>query len=121
MGEKTATRSFRRLGLLTFGGLVGAIAASSCCVIPLLLFLAGVGGAWMSNLTALAPYQPVFLAFTAVVLFIGFRGVYRPTCSNGVCARPQPHLSVKVGLWGAVVLVVLAVTFPYAAPLLLGS
>lgn len=41
------------------GGVLGAIAASSCCVLPLVLFSVGIGGAWIGNLTALAPYQPI--------------------------------------------------------------
>ena len=30
----------------------------SCCVVPLALFALGVSGAWIANLTQLAPYQP---------------------------------------------------------------
>src|SRR5215472_16544699 len=44
------------------GGLMGAVAASSCCILPLLLFSLGVSGAWIGNLTRLAPYQPYFIA-----------------------------------------------------------
>lgn len=121
MAENVAGKSSLHPALLAVGSVIGAIAASSCCVVPLLLFLAGVGGAWMSNLTALAPYQSVFLALTFIALFFGFRAVYRPTCSDGQCAWPMPHPVVKVALWSAVALAVAAVAFPYAAPLLLGS
>ncbi|WP_342634038.1 mercuric transporter MerT family protein [Mesorhizobium waimense] len=44
-----------RQRLLVAGGLLGALAASSCCIVPLVLFSLGIGGAWISNLTALAP------------------------------------------------------------------
>jgi mercuric ion transport protein len=40
-------------------GLVGALAASSCCILPLVLFGLGVSGAWIGNFTQLAPYQRV--------------------------------------------------------------
>ena len=46
------------------GGLVGALAASSCCILPFVLFGLGVSGAWIGNLTRLAPYQPFFIAAT---------------------------------------------------------
>lgn len=46
-----------RLGLLAGGGLLAAMAASTCCVLPLSLGAVGLGGAWLSTLTALAPYE----------------------------------------------------------------
>ena len=46
------------------GGLLGALAASSCCIVPLTLFGLGVSGAWIGNLTWLAPYQPCFIVAT---------------------------------------------------------
>ena len=52
--------------LVAAGGVVGAVAASSCCIVPLLLFSLGVSGAWIGNLTRLAPYQPIFIAVTLV-------------------------------------------------------
>ncbi len=48
--------------LIAAGGILAALGAASCCVIPFALFLAGVSGAWIGNLTALEPYQPVFAA-----------------------------------------------------------
>src|SRR6476620_9184701 len=53
--------------LVAAGGILAAIAASSCCVVPLLLFSLGVSGAWIGNLTRLAPYQPIFVAMTLAV------------------------------------------------------
>jgi MerT mercuric transport protein len=47
--------------LTALGGILGAIAASSCCIAPLVLFSLGISGAWIGNLTALAPYQPYFI------------------------------------------------------------
>lgn len=39
-------------------GVMSAIAASVCCVGPLLLLALGIGGAWIGNLTALEPLSP---------------------------------------------------------------
>jgi mercuric ion transport protein len=50
--------------LLAGTGLVGALLASSCCVLPLVLFVLGIGGAWMSNLYALMPYKYYFMALS---------------------------------------------------------
>src|SRR6266481_210174 len=59
--QQSVDGSGKREGLLAAGGVIGAIAASSCCILPLVLFTLGISGAWIGNLTALAPYQPIFL------------------------------------------------------------
>lgn len=112
------------LSLAALGSVFGALAASSCCVLPLVLFSAGVGGAWIGNLTALAPYQPVFAAFTLAVLGLGFWRIYGPrrACAEGeACARPMPTRSVKAGLWLATALIAVALAFPYLASLLVSA
>lgn len=105
------------------GGILGALAASSCCVVPLLLFSLGIGGAWISNLTALAPYKPLFMAAAATFLGYGFYSVYwkrkRACITNEACARPLPNRFVKTGLWIAAVLIVIAFAFDYVVPILL--
>lgn len=109
---------------LAVGGILGALASISCCIVPLVLFSVGITGAWMSNLTALAPYQPYFLAFTLVCLGIGFYKVYRKpqvACAEGsYCAKPVSNIVVKSALWIAVVLVIAALVYPWVTPWLLG-
>jgi mercuric ion transport protein len=110
--------------LTAIAGILGAIAASSCCVLPLVFVSLGVSGAWIGNLTALAPYQTYILALTVAVLGHGFYAAYwRPTeaCSDGTCERPLPRRSVKIGLWLGAILVVIAVTVPRVALVLAGS
>lgn len=118
-------RSSRREGAVAAGGLLAALAASSCCILPLALFMAGIGGAWIGNLTALAPYQPVFVATAFGFLGVGFYRVYlqpRPACAAGEsCARPLPNRIVRASLWLAAGLIGAALAFPYAAPLLLDT
>jgi len=104
--------------LLAVGGILGALGAASCCVIPFTLFLAGVSGAWIGNLTALEPYQPIFAAVSLGFIGYGAWRVYRrpkQVCEDGYCATPQSDRIAKIGLWSAGVLVVLALGFPYAA------
>jgi mercuric ion transport protein len=111
--------------LVAAGGILGAIAASSCCIAPLVLFSLGISGAWIGNLTALAPYQPYFIAATLACLGYGYWLVYRPSkvmCAEGsACARPLPNHFVKAGLILATVLVAGAMAFDLLGPLLLNS
>lgn len=122
--DQTAVRETGRASVIATGGILGAVAASSCCIVPLVLFSAGMGGAWLGNLSALTPYQPYLIAFTALMLGYGFYLVYwkpRQACAeNGACRRPMPRRTVKTVLWLATVVVIAAGIFPYVAPSLLG-
>ena len=111
--------------LVAAGGILGALAASSCCILPLMLFSLGVSGAWIGNFTQLAPYQPYFIAATTGFLGTGYWLVYRSSklaCADGeACARPLPNRLVKAGLIIATILVIAALGFDFVAPLYLNS
>jgi mercuric ion transport protein len=119
------TDNRRRQSLMAAGGLLGALAASSCCILPLALFGLGVSGAWIGNLTRLAVYQPYFLAATLAFLGYGYWLVYRSStraCADGeACARPLPNRLVKTSLILATILVVAALGLDFIAPLFLNS
>ncbi len=102
-------------------GMAGAFLSSACCIVPLVLFMLGAGGAWVGNLTALAPYKPLFLTVTAIFLGLAYWRVFRPApCAEGeYCARPSSKLFIKSVLVGATLLAVAAAAFPYLAPYLL--
>jgi mercuric ion transport protein len=115
IGDHSAKVGVSRV--LAVGGILTALGAASCCVIPFALFTLGVSGAWIGNLTALEPYQPIF-AFLAVV-FIGY-GAYRVSSKpkaacvpDSYCADPKSDRLAKLGLWAATGLVIVAVSFPY--------
>jgi mercuric ion transport protein len=83
---------------------VGAIAASSCCIDPLALFIPGATGAWVGNLDALAAYQPYFIPLTLELLGIGIYLLYHKPQWVGVddaaCA-PHAQPAGQGGLWSA--------------------
>jgi len=111
--------------LMAAGGLFGALAASSCCILPLALFALGISGAWIGNFTRLAAYQPYFLAATLACLGCGYWLVYRSstrTCADGeACARPLSNRIVKASLILATTLVVAALGLDFIGPLFLNS
>lgn len=80
----------------------------------------GVSGAWIGNLTALAPFKPYFAAVALVFIGLGFWHVYfrrRPQYAEGSsCARPRTSILVKAALWIATALVLLALTTDWWAP-----
>lgn len=106
-------------GALLAGG-VTAILASACCLGPLVLVTLGFSGAWIGNLTALEPYRPIFIGAALIAMFFAWRRIYRPAaaCAPGdVCAVPQVKTAYKVLFWIVAALILLALTFPYLAPL----
>jgi mercuric ion transport protein len=126
INQEHRTADVRHRGtLIAAAGLLGALTASSCCILPLVLFSLGVSGAWIGNFTQLAPYQPYFLADTICFLSYGYWLVYRSSklaCADGkACARPLPNRFVKTGLILATILVVAALAFDFLASLFLDS
>jgi mercuric ion transport protein len=100
-------------GLLAAGGVIAALAASSCCVAPLAFAAVGLSGAWIGQLTALAPYQPVF--FVAAVVCIGmglWRAYHRDAsaCSESQCAVPWSRRVTRGALWLAATLLAISGT-----------
>jgi mercuric ion transport protein len=111
--------------LVATGSLLGALAATSCCILPLVLFGLGVSGAWIGNFTQLAPYQPCFIIGTLACLATGYCLVYRSStvaCTDGTaCAHPLPSWLVVAGLIAATVLVIAALAFDFVVPLFLNT
>jgi mercuric ion transport protein len=123
--EVFGTRARRGQALMAAGGVLGALAASSCCILPLVFFSLGVSGAWIGNFTRLAPYQPYFIATTLLFLGCGYWFAYRSgtrTCAESkTCARPLPNRIVKASLILATILVAAALGLDIVAPFFLNS
>ena len=112
--------------LLATGGLLGAVASASCCIVPLVLFSLGASGAWIGQLSALYPYKEYIFLVTVAFLVGGFYRAYRRTPASvcgpdGSCRLPVSDRLNKAALWSATVLVLAAMAFPYVAPAFLES
>lgn len=104
-------------GWFSVAGILAGLAASACCVVPFLLFLAGISGAWIGNLTALEPYRLYFAGFAIACIGYGFFRVCRrprTACAeDSYCAQPSSIRVAKTGLWVATVIVAIAILAPY--------
>lgn len=98
------------------GAILAALAASSCCIGPLLLAVLGIGGA--GAFTVLAGYRYPILVGAAALLGAGFYLTYRAPRSDACgCEKPRAKRSARVALWlGAAFTVLFA-----AAPSLLSK
>lgn len=110
-----------KTGLRTLlAGGVAALLASACCLGPLVLIALGFSGAWISKLTVLEPYQPIFIGAAAVALFVAGRRIWRPIaqCAPGeVCTLPRVRLAYQLLFVGVCALLLMALIFPLFAPL----
>lgn len=110
--------------LLAAGGLLGALLASSCCVLPVALSLLGLGGAWLAVLAPLAPFQPLFAGLAALCLGAGFWLAFRPAeaCgTRGSCEVGRTRWSARAVLGLGTVVLLAALAFePLILPFLLG-
>lgn len=120
-GQSPEGKQERTEGLLATGGVIGALLAASCCVVPLVLVTLGISGAWIGNLTALEPFRPVFAAIAIALIGGGFWHVYfrkQPDCEDGsYCAKPRSSRITKTALWIGTILVLVSLTVGWWAPL----
>jgi len=100
---------------------LAAIVGSLCCVAPLVLLTLGISGAWISQLTALEPYRPIFVGLMAVFIGLAFRQLYivPARCNpDEACANPRLQRRQRQIFWVVVVALAALIAFPWYAPLL---
>lgn len=97
------------------GAALAAVGASICCVVPLVLVLLGISGAWIANLTALDRWRPWFTAATLLCLALAFWQLYGPSSrcrTDGVCVDTRILGRRRRWLWGATALITMLLLFP---------
>jgi mercuric ion transport protein len=119
LARQPADGTERKAGRLIALGVVAALLASTCCVLPLVLVLVGVTGAWMANLQALKPVTPYAIALTVGALAWAGWLVFRPAracdVAGGDCATTRP-LMRRIFI-ACALFVALLLGFPLIAPL----
>lgn len=111
------SRGFSRGTLI--GSIIAGVAASTCCLGPLVLLALGISGSWIGNLSALEPYRPVLIGITLVFLGLAFRKLYLLPQSCAVdapCARPSNLRRQRIIFWIVSVFVLIIMSFPWYGP-----
>jgi mercuric ion transport protein len=105
-----------------WAGVLAAIAGSLCCVAPLVLITLGISGAWISRLTALEPYRPIFIGVMGACLVLAFRQLYivPARCAPGAaCENPRLQRRQRQIFWSVVAGLAALIAFPWYAPIFL--
>ncbi len=100
-------------------GLLAAIAASLCCITPVLAVLGGLGGI-ASTFAFLDPLRPYLIGFTAIVLGYAFYNAYKPkkdgdlecACDDEEIPAKKNFLNSKAFLWVVAGASILMFAFP---------
>jgi mercuric ion transport protein len=83
-------------------GVLAGIGGSACCVGPLLLVSVGISGAWISHLTALEPYRPIFAGAAVLLFAVAFWKLYMvpQTCAvEGDCVSEHTRKLQRTAFW----------------------
>ncbi len=94
------------------GGMLAGLAASLCCIGPLLSLSLGLGSFAAS--TWFVQWRPVLLGVTFVLLGAAWYLAYRrrnAACADGACVRP-PGRAVRTSLWLGTLVALGAAVFP---------
>jgi mercuric ion transport protein len=99
---------------------LSGIGASLCCVAPLVLLSLGIGGAWVTTLTAFEPVRPIFIGFALLFTGLSYRKLYltTQTCELGKpCADDKVISKQRFIFWGVTIPLLGLLAFPWFAPL----
>ncbi|RMH74264.1 MAG: hypothetical protein D6675_00085 [Gemmatimonadetes bacterium] len=98
------------------GAVVAAVAASSCCILPLAVTLLGFGSVGFASV--IEPYRPLFVGLTIGLFLTAFYIVYRKpknadSCGCHTKTASKTHQLNKILLWVLAPVIIGLVTFPY--------
>lgn len=104
--------------MIQLGAILAALGASLCCILPVVVAVAGVGSAALG--AKLEPLRPYLVAATAALLTYAFYQAYRRReCAPGeTCAVPENRRRSRIVLWAVAAVATLLVAFPYYASFL---
>jgi mercuric ion transport protein len=114
------TRASKNGFWLLLAGTLTAVGASACCVIPLILLTLGIGGSWLSSLSLLEPYRPLFIGATVLLLALAFRHLYlapRLRDPGSSCAQSNAIKRPRLVFWIVSTLAFGLIALPWLMPL----
>jgi mercuric ion transport protein len=120
--NKVSAQQKTNASMPLLSGFLAAIGSGLCCAGPFVLLSLGLGGAWVSNLTLLEPYRPVFIVAVIIGFSLAGYRIYRPIshCKKGTaCAVPANRFRQQLIFWFAALIAAISVTSIYWLPLVL--
>ena len=97
-----------------YTGLFAAIAASSCCIPPVIALIAGVGGS-ASALSWMEPFRPYLIGLAVIAIGYAWYAYLKPKKADDCCevdAKPKWY-QTKGFLIGITLFAAISISFPY--------
>ncbi|MEZ7496961.1 mercuric transport protein MerTP [Leeuwenhoekiella aequorea] len=99
-----------------YTGLFAAVAASSCCIPPVIALIAGVGGS-ASALSWMEPFRPYLIGIAVIAIGYAWYDYLKPKKAEDCCkvdAKPK-WFQTKGFLIGITLFAAISISFPYYA------
>ena len=99
-----------------YTGLFAAVAASSCCIPPVIALIAGVGGG-ASALSWMEPFRPYLIGLAIIAIGYAWYAYLKPKKAEDCCevdAKPKWY-QTKGFLIGITLFAAVSISFPYYA------
>ena len=99
-----------------YTGLFAAIAASSCCIPPVIALIAGIGGS-ASALSWMEPFRPYLIGVAIIAIGYAWYDYLKPKKAEDCCevdAKPK-WFQTKGFLIGITLFAAISISFPYYA------
>lgn len=99
-----------------YTGLFAAVAASSCCIPPVIALIAGVGGS-ASALSWMEPFRPYLIGLAVIAIGYAWYNYLKPKKADDCCevdAKPKWY-QTKGFLIGITLFAAISISFPYYA------
>ena len=99
---------------VAYTGLFAAIAASSCCIPPVIALIAGIGGS-ASALSWMEPFRPYLIGLAVIAIGYAWYAYLKPKKADDCCevdAKPKWY-QTKGFLIGITLFAAISISFPY--------
>jgi len=103
-----------KTSLSAAGGIIAAIVASLCCIVPVLWVFFGVSSNAAFSMFEVS--RPYFIGVTVVLIGLSFYFTYRKRevkCDDGTCKVVRASRWNRIGLWSATIIAGIAIAVPY--------
>ncbi|TVZ25114.1 copper ion binding protein [Gillisia sp. Hel_I_86] len=98
-----------------YTGLFAAVAASSCCIPPVIALIAGVGGG-ASALSWMEPFRPYLIGLAVIAIGYAWYAYLTPKKVDDCCEIEKPKwYQTKGFLIGITLFAAISISFPYYA------
>lgn len=114
----TAARPVRAAPALTLAALA-TLLASTCCVLPLVLVIVGLSGAWIARLQLLAPYATALSVVAVGALALAGWQIFRrrgAACNADGSPCELVRASTRRWFWVVAALALVPIVVPLIAP-----